>query len=114
MESTGLCMKQGSMSFLHQNLVNLYILYKLDAWSKDLNTNFTLGNWLFGAKKVTKNTDLDKCKYSGYGIESFIHIYEFVITFSNVIIFGVDNSSFVHTDNEKNISQFLVKDQQKD
>ena len=31
-ESKGFCVKQGSMSFLHQNLVNLYILYKLDAW----------------------------------------------------------------------------------
>ena len=71
---------------------------------KDLNTNFTPGNWLFGAKKLSKNTDLDKCKYSGYGIEFFIHVYEFVIIFSNVIIFGVDNSSFVHIDNEKNIS----------
>ena len=103
-ESKGLCVKQGSMSFLHQNLVNLYILYKLDARSKDLNTNFTLGNWLLGAKKLTKNTDLDKCKYSGYGTDFFIHVYEFVIIFSNVIIFGVDNSSFVHIDNEKDIS----------
>ena len=29
------------MSFIHRNVVNLYIFYKLDAW---LNADFTLGN----------------------------------------------------------------------
>ena len=28
----------------------------------------TLENCLFGAVKLTKNTDIDKYKYSGYGI----------------------------------------------
>ena len=28
--------------------------------------NFTLGNSLFGAVKLTKNADFDKHKYSGY------------------------------------------------
>ena len=27
----------GSVSFLHKNVVNLYVSYKLDTWSKDLN-----------------------------------------------------------------------------
>ena len=49
-------------------MVNLYISYLLNEWSKDLNTDFTLGNCLFGAVKITKNTDPDKYKYSGYGI----------------------------------------------
>ena len=42
-----ICLKQKSVSFLHKNIVNFYISYKLDTWSKDLNTDFTLGNCLF-------------------------------------------------------------------
>ena len=30
--------------------------------------DFTLGNCLFGSVKLTKNTDLDKYKYSSYDI----------------------------------------------
>ena len=29
-------LKQDSVSFLHKNVVNLYIAYKLYAWSRDL------------------------------------------------------------------------------
>ena len=61
----GICLKQMSVSFLHKNVLNFYISCKLDTWSKYLSTNFTLGNCLFGALKLTKNADLDKYKYSG-------------------------------------------------
>ena len=37
-------------------------------WSKDLNTHFTLADYLFGALKITKNADPDKYGYSGYRI----------------------------------------------
>ena len=53
------------MPFLYKEVVNLYISYKLDEWSKDLNTDFALGNCLFGAVKLTKNSDPDKFEYSG-------------------------------------------------
>ena len=53
-------LKQNSVSFLHKNKANLYITYKLGTWPKDINTNFTLGNSLFGAVKLTKNNDPDK------------------------------------------------------
>ena len=56
----GICLKQKRVSFLHKNIVNLYLSHKLDTWSKDLNTDFTLGNCLFGAVKLTKNADPDK------------------------------------------------------
>ena len=56
----GICLKQKSTSFPHKNIVHLYISYKLDTWSRDLNIDFTLGNCLFGALKVTKNADPDK------------------------------------------------------
>ena len=49
-------------------MVNLYISYLLNEWSKDLNTDFTLGNCLFGVVKLTKKPDPDKYEHSGYGI----------------------------------------------
>ena len=64
----GIYLKQNSVSFLHKNIVNSYITYELDTWSKDLNTEFILGNCLFGAVKLTKIANPDKQKYSGYGI----------------------------------------------
>ena len=52
----------------HKNVVNLIILYELGRWSRDLSRDFTQGDYLFGAVKLTDNVDLDKCGYSsGYG-----------------------------------------------
>ena len=57
---------------------------------------------MFGAVKVTKNADVNKFKYSGYGIGFdgkgvFSHPTG---TFgNNEIIFGVDMISPIHTDN---------------
>ena len=34
----------------------------------ELNTDFTLNNCLFWSVKLTKNADLEKYKYSAYGI----------------------------------------------
>ena len=48
----GICLKQDSVSFLHKNVVHLYITYKIDTCSKNLNTNFVLSNCLFGAVKL--------------------------------------------------------------
>ena len=47
-------------------VINLHISYTFDPCSRDLNIKFTLDNWLFGSVKLTKNTDTDKYKYSGY------------------------------------------------
>ena len=63
-----ICLKQDSASFLQKNIVTLYITYTLNSWLKDLNTDFTQGNSLFGAVKLTKNAYPDKYKSSGYGI----------------------------------------------
>ena len=38
----GSCLKQGTTTFTPQNLVNLFVAYKLDTWSRDLNSGFTL------------------------------------------------------------------------
>ena len=47
-------------------MVNLYIFYTLDQWSRDLNTDFTFGNCLLGSVKLTKNADLDEYNFFGY------------------------------------------------
>ena len=44
-------------------------IYKLDTWSRDLNTDFTLGDYLFGAVQLTNNFYPDKYGYSDYGME---------------------------------------------
>ena len=64
----GIYLKQDNVSFLHKNIVSLYIFYELDIWSKSLNTDFTLGNSLFGAMKLNKNVDPNKYRNIGYGI----------------------------------------------
>ena len=51
-----------------KKVINLYISYTLGPQLRNLNIDFTLGNHLFGSVKLTKNADLDKYKYPGYGI----------------------------------------------
>ena len=71
---------------------------------RNLNTNVTLGNWLSGSVKLTKNADLDKYKYTGYGI-GFDSSSEYLFTDGccgkNVITFGADMSSSAHVDNKR-------------
>ena len=45
--------------------MNLFIVFELDTWSRDLKTIFALGRSLFRAKKLSKNADPDKYGYSG-------------------------------------------------
>ena len=62
-----------------KNVINLYISYILGLQFKNLNTDFTLVNCLFGSVKLTKNEDLDKYKCTGYGI-GFDSRSEFLFT----------------------------------
>ena len=62
------CLKLGSVPVISGNVVNLYILCKLDTWSRNLKTNFMLGNCLVGAVKLTKNVGPGKYGHTGYGI----------------------------------------------
>ena len=59
---------------------------------------------MFGAVTLTKNGDIDKYKYLGYGI-GFDRKPTFLFPSGefgqNVIIFEVDMSSSVHVDNNK-------------
>ena len=99
----GSCLKQEDQATVNpKNVVNFFIVYELDSWSQDLNTNFTLGGCVFTGVKLTKNADPDKYSYSGFGIGFDTHKQYFLPDGSigkNVIIFGVDMSSSVHIDN---------------
>ena len=105
-EFNGSCLKQDKVTFNHGKVVNIYIVYEI---SKSINISDypTLENWLFGAVSLTKNADIDKYKYSGYGIGFDRHgSFSFPGTGlgRNVIIFGVDMSSSTKIDNrEKDI-----------
>ena len=65
------------------------------------NNDPTLKNCLLGAVTITKNADIDKYKYSGYGIK-----FDRRSSFSfpsgrfgqNILIFGVDMSSSANTE----------------
>ena len=89
-------------------IVNIYIVYRTSL--KTINYSFVLKNSFFGAIEITKNADVDKYKYSGYGIGfdrkgSYTHPdggYG-----RNVIIFGADLSNSKHANNKaRNILGF--------
>ena len=79
----------------------IYLDYELD--KTYVKTNPMLVNWLFGAVSITKIADIDKNKYSGYGIgfdRSSAYLLPDGSFVRNVVIFGVDMSSSVHVDNK--------------
>ena len=90
--------------YTHKKAVNIYIIYEL-AGSSSHSDDLTLKNCLFGAVTLTKNADIDKCRYFGYAIG-----FDRKSSFSfpdggfgqNVLIFGADMSSSAHIDNKKN------------
>ena len=89
-------------------IVNVYIVYDVDAWPRNPTNNFKFKNWLFGATNIVKNSDKEKYVYSGYGITfDSAGSWSFGNDFArNVISFGVDNSLSSQADNRKN--NFLI------
>ena len=100
---TGSCWKQPRVSYSHRTIVKIYIVYELGA-SSSHNNDPALKRCLFSAVILTKDADINKYGYSGYGIG-----FHRRSTFSfsgggfgqNVIIFGADMSSSSHIDNKK-------------
>ena len=86
-------------------MVNIYCVYKLDSISSSRDDTFTVQNALFGAMQVIKNADTSKYKYTGYGIcfdEGGSFSKGNISNGKNVLIFGADESSLVHKNNEDN------------
>ena len=63
----GHCLINNNISSTKQ-VINLYTSYVLRPWLKNLNTDFTLKNYLFGSVKLTTNADPYKQKYTVSGI----------------------------------------------
>ena len=64
---TGSCLKQSNkLTYTYGKVVNIYLVYELGASSSSDNDP-TLKNCLSGAVTLTKNADIDKYGYSGYG-----------------------------------------------
>ena len=103
MEFNGSSLKQDKIMYTHGKVVNIYIVYELTGSNSDDNDP-TIKNSLFGAVTFTKNADIDKYGYSGYGI-GFDRRGSFSFPGGgfgqNVIIFGADMSSSIHIDNKK-------------
>ena len=100
------CLMQDRVTFNHGKTVNIYIVYEkisIASINGNRDSNLTIEKSLFGAVSLTKNADVDKYKYSGYGIE-----FDRKGSFSfpgggfgqNVIIFGADMNSSPHIDNK--------------
>ena len=105
---------------INKNVINIYIVYKLDPIASSRDTTFTIQNALFGAMQITKNADTSKYDYKGYGIcfdesEQFTHVrkkgnFNDTTLARNVIIFGVDMSFSKHANNKANNIYVMGKD----
>ena len=108
----GSCLKQDKVKYSRGKVVNIYIVYEISK-NYSISTYPTLENCLFGAVSLTKNADIDKHKYSGYGI-GFDRSGEFSFGTSglgrNCIHFGADLNSSSHANNKKNTILVLGKD----
>ena len=105
---------------INNNIIDIYIVYKLDPIASIRDTTFTIQNALFGAMQITKNADTSKYDYKGYDIcfdeiEQFTHVrkkgsFNHTTLASNVIIFGLDMSFSKHANNKANNTYVMVKD----
>ena len=77
-------------AILHGDIVNIYTVYEITSDYSSINYP-TLENCLSESVKLTKNADIDKYGYFGYGIGFD----------KNLIIFGVDMSSSTKINNRK-------------
>ena len=107
----GSCLTKRDKLTSNKKIVDIYIVCDLDS---NLN-NFdpALENCLFGAIKITKNSNMSKSKYSHYGIGfdsggTFLHPTGSFD--NNAIIFGADISSSTHAKNRVNNILVLGKD----
>ena len=85
--------------------INIYCVYKLDPISTSRENTFTVQNALFGSIQITKNADTSKYKHKGYGIcfdEGGMFSIGNINNGRNVLIFGVHESSLLHTNNKAN------------
>ena len=99
-------------TFSPPNITKYFIVYELDTWPRDLNSDFTSKDFLFGGVKLAKNPDPDKYAYTCYAI-GFNSCSEYLFlddnAGKNVIVFEGDMSSSVHIDNKNKDSSIFGK-----
>ena len=105
---------------INDNVVNIYIVYKLGPLASNRDKSFTIQNALFGAMQITKNADTNKYNYKGYGIcfdesKEFTHVrkrdnFNDTTSARNVTIFGADMSFSKHANNRRNNIYIMGKD----
>ena len=64
-EFNGRFLTQNKIIYHHKKIVNIYIVYEFILYNSNSNYS-TLENCLFGAVKLTRDTDIDNFKYFGY------------------------------------------------
>ena len=97
----GSILSQPEVAYTHKKAVNIYIVYESAGYSSH-SDDPTLKNCLFGSVTLTKNADIEKYGYSGYGTGS-----DRKSSFSfpggrfgqNALIFGADMGFFARFDN---------------
>ena len=100
---TGRVLQQTIVTYSHKKVVNFYIVYEISKFH-EINGYPILTNALFGAVKLTKNINIDKYEYFGYGIgfdEKGFYSHPSGGTWRNVIIFGADMSSSTKIDHKE-------------
>ena len=100
------------MTSSNNNVIKIYIVYKLDPIASSRDTTFTIKNALFGAMQITKISDTSKYDCKGYGIcfdeeGQFGHTiteggFAHTTNARNDLIFGVDMSFSVNATNRGN------------
>ena len=100
---SGSCLKQDTIRYNHGKIANIHIVYEINKNDNTTSSDPTLENCLFGAASLTKNSDIDMHKHSGYRI-GFDRKGNFSFgngVGRNVIIFEVDMSSSIMIDIKK-------------
>ena len=105
------CLKQDKITYTHGKVVNIYTVYDISK-NYNINSYSKLENCLFGAVSLTENVNIEKYKYSGHEIGFGKHgffSHPSGGTGRNVIIYGIDMSSFTKIDNRKKDISILGK-----
>ena len=101
---SGSCLKQDKTTYIHGKIVKIYIVDEINKKDNTISCDPTQENCLFGVVTLTKNINIDKYGYSGYGI-GFDRKGSFSFPGDrygqNVLIFGVDVSFSTRIDNKK-------------
>ena len=87
----GSCLVKQDKSMFNKKVLNIYLVYDLDLNLNNFYPN--LENCLFGLAEITKNGDINKYLYNGYGLAFYskdVFTHPDGSFGYNVIIFGAD------------------------